>query len=65
MKKLLSKSMVAVITGLLFLSIFSVNAWSADKYELRYASEYPDKHPTVKNAILPWIEEVADEDNLD
>jgi len=58
MKRLVSKSILAIITGFLFLSIFSVNAWAADKYELRYASEYPDKHPTVRNAILPWIEEV-------
>lgn len=37
---------------------FSSEGFAAGRVELRYASEYPDKHPTVKNAILPWIEEV-------
>lgn len=53
-----SKSMVGILTVFSLLLIFSVCAWSADKYELRYASEYPDKHPTIRNAILPWMEEV-------
>ena len=52
------KSMVGILTAFSLLLIFSVCAWSADKYELRYASEYPDKHPTIRNAILPWMEEV-------
>ena len=58
MKKLFSISMAGIFTGFLVLATFSVCAWSADKYELRYASEYPDKHPTIRNGILPWIEEV-------
>ena len=58
MRKQISKSMVVILTVFLILLSFSVCAWSADKYELRYASEYPDKHPTVRNAILPWMEEV-------
>ena len=53
-----SKSMVGILTVFSILLFFSVCAWSADKYELRYASEYPDKHPTIRNAILPWMEEV-------
>ncbi|MBW2000539.1 MAG: hypothetical protein JRJ29_21600, partial [Deltaproteobacteria bacterium] len=38
---------------IVFVSILTLGTTSlaADKYELRYASEYPDKHPTVKNAI--------------
>ena len=47
-----------IFTVFSILLLVSVSAWSADKYELRYASEYPDKHPTVRNAILPWMEEV-------
>jgi len=58
MRKQFSKSMVVILAVFSTLLFFSVCAWSADKYELRYASEYPDKHPTVRNAILPWMEEV-------
>jgi TRAP-type C4-dicarboxylate transport system substrate-binding protein len=58
MRQQFSKSMVVILTVFSILLFFSVCAWSADKYELRFASEYPDKHPTVRNAILPWIEEV-------
>lgn len=31
---------------------------SSDVYHLKFVSEYPDKHPTVKNGFFPWIEEV-------
>ena len=58
MKKMFSKIMVGLFISSLIIVTFGVCAWSADKYELRYASEYPDKHPTVRNAILPWIDEV-------
>lgn len=58
MKKRFSKIMVGLFISSLIMVTFSVCAWSADKYELRYASEYPDKHPTIRNGILPWIEEV-------
>ena len=58
MKKMLSKIVVGLLISSLIIGTFGVCAWSADKYELRYASEYPDKHPTVRNAILPWIDEV-------
>ena len=57
MKKRFSKIMVGLFISSLIMT-FGVCAWSADKYELRYASEYPDKHPTIRNGILPWIEEV-------
>lgn len=58
MGKLYSKSIVVIFIVFSLLFFVSVSAWSADKFILRYASEYPDKHPTVRNAILPWIEEV-------
>ena len=50
--------MLGIFIVMIAVVAFSVCAWSADKYELRYASEYPDKHPTIRNGILPWIEEV-------
>jgi len=59
MRKLFSASMVGIFTCFLLLAAFNVCAWSAEKkYELRYASEYPDKHPTIRNGILPWIDRV-------
>jgi TRAP-type C4-dicarboxylate transport system substrate-binding protein len=58
MGKMTSKSMLGIFIIMIAVAAFSVCAWSADKYELRYASEYPDKHPTVRNAILPWMDEV-------
>ena len=59
MKKRFSLLFTAIIVTLLTLAL-SVSAWSADKVVLRYASEYMDKHPTVVNAIFPWIEEVKE-----
>ena len=38
----------------------AVSGYSADKQKLRLASEYPDKHPTVKNGFMPWFDEVAE-----
>jgi TRAP-type C4-dicarboxylate transport system substrate-binding protein len=38
----------------------TVSGYSADKQKLRLASEYPDKHPTIKNAVFPWIKEVKE-----
>ena len=59
MKKRFSLLITAIFVALLTLAL-SVSAWSADKVVLRYASEYMDKHPTVVNAIFPWIEEVKE-----
>jgi TRAP-type transport system periplasmic protein len=39
---------------------FTVSTMAADTYSLKFVSEYPDKHPTVKNGFLPWIQEVKD-----
>lgn len=57
MKRFVSLVLWVVVTSI-FVITFSVPAWSADKYQLRLAFEYPDKHPTVVNGIMPWIEEV-------
>ena len=48
---------LVVAVAMVALSV-PAGASGGKKYELRYASEYPDKHPTVRNAILPWIDEV-------
>ena len=59
------KSRILQIVSTIFitLSLFLVltgSALSAETFNLKFASEYPDKHPTVKNGFLPWIEEVKD-----
>ncbi|MBW2028724.1 MAG: TRAP transporter substrate-binding protein [Deltaproteobacteria bacterium] len=58
MKKAVFRLACGVFFVLVSVMVSNLTSLAADKYELRYASEYPDKHPTVKNAILPWIEEV-------
>lgn len=44
--------------GLCVVLALSSPVFSADTFDLKFVSEYPDKHPTVKNGFLPWIEEV-------
>jgi TRAP-type C4-dicarboxylate transport system substrate-binding protein len=39
---------------------FAASAWSADKFELKFASEYADKHPTSINAFFPWIKKMGE-----
>lgn len=51
---------ISILTTALVMT-FTVNAFSADKYTIRLASEYPDKHPSVKNGFMPWIQEVKDQ----
>lgn len=60
MKKLMKSSTLIFLVATVAIMAFTVPAGASGgkKYELRYASEYPDKHPTVRNAILPWIDEV-------
>lgn len=61
MKKLFLTSMAGVLGVFLLFVVFSGVVWSAEKkYELRYASEYMDKHPTVVNGIIPWIKRVEE-----
>ncbi|MFC1832605.1 hypothetical protein ACFL0S_11385, partial [Thermodesulfobacteriota bacterium] len=42
------------------LMALAVCGYSADKQTIRLASEYPDKHPTIKNGVFPWIDEVSE-----
>jgi len=51
-------SRLLIICGLVL--TFTAPVIAADTYDLKFVSEYPDKHPTVKNGFLPWIEEVKD-----
>ncbi|MBT8354396.1 MAG: TRAP transporter substrate-binding protein [Desulfofustis sp.] len=59
------RSRFLVKLGLLAATVFmlmalAVSGYSADKQKIRLASEYPDKHPTIKNGVMPWIEEVSE-----
>lgn len=60
MKSKIFKTVSGVLLGVSLALAFSGFAIAEDKYELKFVSEYPDKHPTVKNAFLPWIEEVKE-----
>ncbi len=58
MRKPTLSSLAAAMAMMALLVTFTVPVAAADKFVIKLASEYPDKHPTVKNAIFPWIEEV-------
>lgn len=53
--------LMAVGFFFLFSSMTQVNA--AQKVVLKLASEYNDKHPTVRNAWMPWIQELKKKSN--
>lgn len=60
MRKTTAKN-IAIITVSLFLSIilFSPCVFAkSKKYKLTFTTIYMDKHPTVKNAFIPWTKEV-------
>lgn len=50
---------ISCMTAVMIMAM-TVSGYSADKQKLRLASEYPDKHPTIKNAVLPWIKDVKE-----
>jgi len=58
MNKKLSVSMVSIFVCFLCLVTFSVSAWSAEKVNINFASEYGPPHPSIKNGIMPWIDKV-------
>ena len=63
MRKLFSKPfMVLLLTAVMFFSL-ALNAWCAEKVVIKAASEYPDKHPTVRNGWFPWIEDLKKQTN--
>lgn len=57
--KICMKLSVSIITVMMAMAI-AVSGYAADQQKLRLASEYPDKHPTIKNGVMPWIEEVKE-----
>jgi TRAP-type C4-dicarboxylate transport system substrate-binding protein len=63
LKAKILKAVSGVLLGFSLALAFSGFAIAEDKYELKFVSEYPDKHPTVKNAFFPWIEEVKELSN--
>jgi TRAP-type C4-dicarboxylate transport system substrate-binding protein len=63
MRKRYSKPvfMLFLIAAMFF--SFALNAWCAEKVIIKAASEYPDKHPTVRNGWFPWIEDLKKQTN--
>ncbi|MBN1103718.1 MAG: TRAP transporter substrate-binding protein [Deltaproteobacteria bacterium] len=61
MKKAFAASLLAVLVACFsFYGPGVLNGHAADKvFEMTFTSEYMDKHPTVRNAFLPWAEEVG------
>lgn len=58
MKSRMLQIVFSLCIGLGLVFTLSGPGLCADSYNLKFASEYPDKHPTVKNGFFPWIEEV-------
>jgi TRAP-type C4-dicarboxylate transport system substrate-binding protein len=63
MKKVFAKSVLIPFLTITMLFLFAVSGWSAEKVVVKAASEYPDKHPTVKNGWFPWIEDLKKQTN--
>ena len=63
MKKRFSKPilMLFVIAAMFF--SFALSGLCAEKVIIKAASEYPDKHPTVRNGWFPWIEDLKKQTN--
>ena len=61
MKRYSFKTMAMLVIALLATGMVAGQTLAADKkYTIKLASEYPDKHPTVKNGFLPWIDEIKE-----
>jgi TRAP-type C4-dicarboxylate transport system substrate-binding protein len=58
MRKPFSKLLLVLFLSATMVVSFAVSAWCAEKVIIKMASEYNDKHPTVKNGWFPWIEEL-------
>jgi TRAP-type transport system periplasmic protein len=37
-----------------------IAGWSAEKFELKFACEYMDRHPTSINAFIPWTKQMGE-----
>ena len=60
MRKLFSKPVLVFFLAATMLFPFAVSGWCAEKVMLRAASEYNDRHPTVRNGWFPWIEDLKE-----
>lgn len=58
-----SKKVWILFLALVMVFSLSVPGWCAEKVILKAASEYPDKHPTVRNGWFPWIKNLKKQTN--
>ena len=58
MKISLRRLFSALLVAAVALMLIAPGAMAADKFMIKMAGDYPDKHPTVRNGWLPWIEEM-------
>jgi TRAP-type C4-dicarboxylate transport system substrate-binding protein len=54
------KAIFMILVGAIALFCFAVPGWSAEKFELKFACEYMDRHPTSVNAFIPWIKKMGE-----
>lgn len=60
MKRPFRKLEFMIMIGAIALLFLAAPAWSANKFELKFACEYMDKHPTSINAFIPWIKNMGE-----
>ena len=63
MRKTMSKSMFVFVLAALMVFACALRGMAADKVAIKLASEYNDKHPTVVNGWMPWIEDLKKKTN--
>ena len=61
MRKQFHKPVFMILVGAIALLCLAVPGWSADKFELKFACEYMDRHPTSINAFIPWTKQMAEQ----
>lgn len=60
MMKWFSRSLLVLTLSASMVVSVAPTGWSAEKIELKFASEYTDKHPTSVNAFIPWIKQMEE-----
>ena len=60
MRRQFHKSILMILVGAFALLCLAVPGWSADKFELKFACEYMDRHPTSINAFIPWTKQMGE-----
>jgi len=58
-----SKKVLKFFLAVVMVFSLSASGWCAEKVIIKAASEYPDKHPTVRNGWFPWIEDLKKQTN--